>query len=101
MNRKKICWSILETEGEKPKPRGHHKMVLQINLGILIVYAGKNDEYGEFSYFDDLMILKLSNLNWISVSFVNMSSIPRCSFYMSVFSNYILLLKYFSFIFLE
>lgn len=67
---KKPCeWLNPRLEGKPPKERNSSTINFYEELGILIVYGGKNQSGTENEYFSDLWVLDLESFHWIKTNF--------------------------------
>lgn len=65
IGKKPLIWIQPLTSGQPPTARYQHSMTYQEDFNFLIIYGGRNDALG---IFGDVFLLRLSNLNWYSVS---------------------------------
>ena len=76
-----------ETTGLAPTPRLMHTMSLFIELGMMVIAGGKNDNLRDNSFFNDMFVLDLYKLQWIGVNQMGDVLEPRAAHCASAFSE--------------
>ncbi len=78
-----------ETTGQPPSPRFMHTMSLFIELGMMVIAGGKNDNLRDNTFFNDMFVLDLYKLQWIGVNQMGDFLEPRAAHCASAFSEFI------------
>ena len=78
--------SNAETTGQPPCPRLMHTMTLFMELGMIVIAGGKNDNMRENSFFNDMFVLDLYKLQWIGVNQMGDYLEPRAAHLASAYS---------------
>ena len=67
-----LTWLVPETKGKPPAPRCQHVVLHYYGLNALIIHGGRNDRapnaHSKGGSFDDVAMLNLETLQWISVT---------------------------------
>ena len=76
---KPLTWTIPYAQGQPPSPRFQHSMTYNEKLNIILIFGGRVDlnNTSHYSCFNDVFILKISNLLWVSSNVLGNIPSPR------------------------
>ena len=76
-----LTWVRLQTRGSPPAPRFQHTLCFLRDLGLLVVFGGRNDTRSGSGYtcFNDVHLLNVATLTWMPVSVRGEVPEARCA----------------------